>query len=113
MPDFLEELAHNEDTEAFRQSLKNMNVKKCDVVRCGACRFYTPVGRRGGDCSQLGVSVQSAWKSCFLSESPFQKMASISGSDIKVALEPVSLEPLPMPIGRLPVSETQLVARLS
>lgn len=78
-----------------------MSIKKSDIVRCGACRFYTPVGRRGGECSQLSVPVQSDWKACCLAESPFQKLTKISNSDIKkltqdpvkeLAREPVAME---------------------
>jgi hypothetical protein len=38
---------------------------------CRHCRFYTPEGRRGGHCGQLGVSVSGSWKSCDLSLSAF------------------------------------------
>lgn len=38
---------------------------------CRHCRFYTPEGRRGGHCGQLGVSVSGSWQSCDLSLSPF------------------------------------------
>lgn len=34
---------------------------------CRYCRFYSPVGRRGGTCQVLGVSVQADWKGCHLS----------------------------------------------
>lgn len=34
---------------------------------CRHCRFYTPEGRRGGHCSQLGVKVSGFWQSCDLS----------------------------------------------
>lgn len=38
---------------------------------CRHCRFYTPEGRRGGHCGQLGVNVSGSWQSCDLSLSPF------------------------------------------
>lgn len=44
---------------------------KCEVSRCGLCRFYTPEGRRGGLCSQLSAPVNSQWKACCLAVSPF------------------------------------------
>ncbi|MBD2234244.1 hypothetical protein [Phormidium tenue] len=34
------------------------------VSSCSRCRFYAPEGRRGGQCSQLGVPVESRWKPC-------------------------------------------------
>lgn len=33
---------------------------------CRSCRFYTPEGRRGGQCQQLGVPVRSSWHACAL-----------------------------------------------
>ncbi|MEO0489592.1 MAG: hypothetical protein AAF215_04565 [Cyanobacteria bacterium P01_A01_bin.123] len=39
--------------------------------RCCRCQFYTPEGRRGGACSQLGVSVHGSWKACSLAIPPF------------------------------------------
>lgn len=33
---------------------------------CGRCNYYTPEGRRGGHCAQLGVTVKSRWKACSL-----------------------------------------------
>ena len=38
---------------------------------CRYCRFFTPEGRRGGYCNQLGVPVQSKWKACMLALPPF------------------------------------------
>ena len=38
---------------------------------CRHCRFYTPEGRRGGNCGQLGVTVSGSWQSCSLAMSPF------------------------------------------
>lgn len=38
---------------------------------CRHCQFYNPEGRRGGMCSQLGVSVQADWKSCHLATPAF------------------------------------------
>lgn len=93
-----------------------MSIKKGEIARCGACRFYTPIGRRGGECSQLAVPVQSVWKTCSLSESPFQEANAIDTSDIalaKIATEKqIASEALPMPAGRFAISEKQLVVRL-
>lgn len=39
---------------------------------CRYCRFYSPEGRRGGTCSQLGVEVESNWKPCQFASPVFQ-----------------------------------------
>ena len=41
------------------------------ISACRHCRHYTPEGRRGGVCDLLSVPVQSQWKACSLSVSPF------------------------------------------
>lgn len=33
---------------------------------CRSCRYYTPEGRRGGNCQQLGVQVRGGWQACSL-----------------------------------------------
>lgn len=33
---------------------------------CRNCRHFTPEGRRGGNCHQLGVLVRGGWKACSL-----------------------------------------------
>lgn len=38
---------------------------------CRCCRYYNPEGRRGGMCTQLGVTVQANWKSCAFALPPF------------------------------------------
>ncbi len=43
----------------------------CLASVCRHCRFYTPEGRRGGQCQQLGVPVRGVWKSCSLAIPPF------------------------------------------
>ena len=43
-----------------------MKSAQCQVSSCSRCRFYTPEGRRGGQCSQLGVPVESRWEPCSL-----------------------------------------------
>ena len=94
-----------------------MSNKKGGIGRCGACRFYTPIGRRGGDCSQFGVPVQSDWKTCCLAESPFQALAKISDSDItltKVAVtESAVSQSLPIPPGRFASTEKKLATKLN
>lgn len=41
------------------------------ATACRHCRYYTPEGRRGGQCGQLGVPVQGQWKACSLAIPPF------------------------------------------
>ncbi|WP_071518807.1 hypothetical protein [Geitlerinema sp. PCC 9228] len=43
-----------------------MNSLKSSTSACRHCRFYTPEGRRGGHCQQLGVRVGGSWTSCSL-----------------------------------------------
>ncbi|NJK36379.1 MAG: hypothetical protein HC835_12605 [Oscillatoriales cyanobacterium RM2_1_1] len=38
---------------------------------CRYCQYYTPEGRRGGQCSQLSVPVQGAWEACPLALQAF------------------------------------------
>lgn len=49
--------------------MKSVN---CVASQCGRCRFYTPTGRRGGECAQLGVPVKANWKACQLACHPFE-----------------------------------------
>jgi hypothetical protein len=94
-----------------------MSIKKSEIARCGACRFYTPTGRRGGECSQFGVPVQSVWKTCCLAESPFQKLTKISKPDIEltkvVTDKTIASESLPIPLGRFASVEKHLATKLS
>ncbi|MEB3825900.1 hypothetical protein [Phormidium sp. CCY1219] len=48
-----------------------MKTLNCQASACRHCRFYTPVGRRGGNCQQLGVPVRGGWKACSLAVPPF------------------------------------------
>nr|WP_246198830.1 hypothetical protein [Sodalinema gerasimenkoae] len=48
-----------------------MNINTCSVSTCRSCRYYTPEGRRGGQCQQLGAPVCGSWKSCSLAFPPF------------------------------------------
>ena len=43
-----------------------MKSSRCQVSSCSRCRFYGPQGRRGGECSQLGVPVGGRWQPCSL-----------------------------------------------
>lgn len=33
---------------------------------CRCCQYYTPEGRRGGQCQQLHVPVKGGWRACQL-----------------------------------------------
>ncbi len=48
-----------------------MNTMIPTTSACRYCRFYTPEGRRGGICEQLGVSVRGCWNACALALPPF------------------------------------------
>lgn len=48
-----------------------MKAMGCQVLCCSRCRHYSPEGRRGGQCSQLGVPVQGQWNACSLSMPTF------------------------------------------
>lgn len=48
-----------------------MKTSNCQATACRHCRFYTPEGRRGGNCQQLGVLVRGGWKACSLALPPF------------------------------------------
>ena len=50
-----------------------MNETQLSTSTCRHCRFYQIEGRRDGSCQKLsGVPVQSNWKACALSTSPFK-----------------------------------------
>ncbi|NJL48477.1 MAG: hypothetical protein HC929_14615 [Leptolyngbyaceae cyanobacterium SM2_5_2] len=44
-----------------------MKSVRSQILCCSRCRYYTPEGRRGGQCGMLGVPVQGRWNSCSLS----------------------------------------------
>lgn len=48
-----------------------MKTDYCLPSTCRYCRYYTPQGRRGGNCQKLCVPVQAAWKACPLANSAF------------------------------------------
>lgn len=48
-----------------------MRSANLETSACRHCRYYTPVGRRGGSCQQLNVPVKGMWKSCSLAIPPF------------------------------------------
>lgn len=57
--------------ENERQTPKKNPMKTSLTSACRQCRHYTPEGRRGGLCQQLGVPVQSKWTACSLAAPPF------------------------------------------
>ncbi|MFK8183213.1 MAG: hypothetical protein AB8B99_07545 [Phormidesmis sp.] len=79
-----------------------MTASKCEISRCGLCRFYAHEGRRGGTCAQLGVPVSSQWKACCLVVSPFQSASEISeivpGIDDWTSASAIDSDDLPMPV---------------
>lgn len=38
---------------------------------CRNCRHFAPIGRRGGNCQQLGAPVRGNWKACSFAAPPF------------------------------------------
>ncbi|MDJ1172675.1 hypothetical protein [Roseofilum capinflatum] len=48
-----------------------MNNSNCQTSACRYCRHFTPEGRRGGNCQQLGVPVRGGWKACPLAMPAF------------------------------------------
>ncbi|MEM6450187.1 MAG: hypothetical protein AAF703_07730 [Cyanobacteria bacterium P01_D01_bin.105] len=63
-----------------------MAASKCEISRCGLCRFYVHEGRRGGTCSQLNVPVGSRWQACCLGASPFQVASEVKISEIEMGI---------------------------
>jgi hypothetical protein len=51
--------------------LPPMQTSSSVVSSCRYCQYYRLEGRRGGQCQQLGVSVQGGWKACQLAIPPF------------------------------------------
>jgi hypothetical protein len=43
-----------------------MNSSTCVGLACRHCTHFSPEGRRGGQCQQLGVPVRGGWKACSL-----------------------------------------------
>ncbi|MEM6754238.1 MAG: hypothetical protein AAF630_14840 [Cyanobacteria bacterium P01_C01_bin.38] len=47
------------------------SIQSFTVNSCRNCRHFASVGRRGGNCQQLGAPVRGSWKACSLSAAPF------------------------------------------
>jgi hypothetical protein len=73
-----------------------MKSAQCRVSSCSRCRFYAPEGRRGGQCSQLGVPVESRWSPCSLAVPVFATPI--------VAMKPLDFLPQPLDLGFSEVS---------
>jgi hypothetical protein len=69
----------------------NSTTNGCGISQCGGCRFYTPIGRRGGDCGQLGVPVKANWKACCFAKAPFQKVDVKPAGLVSAATYPTDL----------------------
>lgn len=81
------------------------------ISACRHCQFYVSEGRRGGHCQQLGVPVQSSWKSCSLASSPFMPSWDLPGiaaswSGITSDPQPVAAD-LPLALRTLAESEIE------
>ncbi|NJL81149.1 MAG: hypothetical protein HC836_25425 [Richelia sp. RM2_1_2] len=48
-----------------------MKSTQISTSACRNCRYFSPEGRRGGVCQQLGAPVRGSWKACSLAASPF------------------------------------------
>lgn len=55
---------------SFKRNLV-MKTLNPPVSACKYCKYYKPIGRRGGSCEMLGVSVRAAWKGCHLGTPQF------------------------------------------
>ncbi|WP_348253777.1 hypothetical protein [Leptolyngbya subtilissima] len=73
-----------------------MKSAQCQVSSCSRCRFYSPEGRRGGQCSQLGVPVESRWSPCSLAVPVFTSPL--------VTMKPLDFLPQPLDLGFAEVS---------
>jgi hypothetical protein len=75
---------------------------KFDASCCSRCSHYTPEGRRGGHCGQLGVPVKGKWKACSLAVPVFLTPLE--------ELQPLEILPKPIEI-RLPDTQLESVKR--
>lgn len=68
-----------------------MQDPSCLPKTCRHCRFYTPEGRRGGQCGRLTAPVLSHWQACSLALPPFAPSWEIATT--MIALSKVSPVP--------------------
>jgi hypothetical protein len=50
-----------------------MNFFTNSDLTCRFCRYYDPVGRRGGTCQKLQASVEATWSACTLAIPAFNR----------------------------------------
>ena len=59
---------------------------------CRHCHYYSPEGRRGGHCQQLGATVKGEWKACPIMIPAFAKtwegVATVSPIGCQVSVAP-------------------------
>jgi hypothetical protein len=84
---------------------------------CRFCRYYTPEGRRGGQCQHLGVPVRGGWQACSLGVPTFQPLKDNFENILLVPGEVLPLEaslestrsdassPNGVPLGKIPAAE--------
>ena len=92
-----------------------MSHQSCLLSSGRSCRYYTPEGRRGGLCQQLGAPVGSHWKACSLAFPPFapswehlEELVTLTSSTAirhDLVLSKTNLKPLTETVpGMLPVT---------
>lgn len=80
-----------------------MKPVKFEASYCSRCSHYTPEGRRGGQCGQLGVPVRGSWKACSLAVpvflTPIAELQAIEilPRPIEIHLPDSRLEPVEAP----------------
>ncbi|MFE4107411.1 hypothetical protein [Almyronema epifaneia] len=73
-----------------------MRTARIGTSSCCCCRFYTPEGRRGGQCGKLNVPVRSSWKACclaipaFATEIPLKQQIELWSQDFLLAPAEIS-----------------------
>jgi hypothetical protein len=103
--------------------MKPRNQIFVSVEACRFCRYFDPIGRRGGDCEKLQAHVEADWVSCALAMPAFQSyLESESPRHVRSPLLNPSLtpaltrrgdtsipNPFPTPIpNRSPLNEQEL-----
>jgi len=88
------------------------------VSACRHCRYYTPEGRRGGQCRQFDAIVRAGWKACPLAMPAFAPSWEslerlVSCQDESVALETTAIEFEQEPALRLPTPMIRSTASVS
>ena len=98
---------------------------------CRSCRYYTPEGRRGGHCQQLGVPVRGGWEACAIAIPAFaptgenlekmlwdneilklQQMRPLKTSSDNQLLDTPQPKSNPVPSPQTPISATSIASRV-